>query len=123
MAQQAMAQQMMQQALEGHLLNAAKAMEDSIDDELHRLDNMDEDDMDRLREKRLAALKKQQAKKKVGSFRSPTRALASASLLASPLACLYTTSNFFFTTCSSNAVTPRRRGSRPNPSPDIPRPP
>ncbi len=86
MAQQAMAQQMMQQALEGHLLNAAKAMEDSIDDELHRLDNMDEDDMDRLREKRLAALKKQQAKKKVGSFRSPTRALASASLLASPLA-------------------------------------
>eukprot|EP00216_Chloropicon_sp_CCMP2111_P004265 CAMPEP_0198235742 /NCGR_PEP_ID=MMETSP1446-20131203/1646_1 /TAXON_ID=1461542 ORGANISM="Unidentified sp, Strain CCMP2111" /NCGR_SAMPLE_ID=MMETSP1446 /ASSEMBLY_ACC=CAM_ASM_001112 /LENGTH=219 /DNA_ID=CAMNT_0043917101 /DNA_START=34 /DNA_END=693 /DNA_ORIENTATION=+ len=57
-------QAIMQQALENKLLEAASAIEQSIDDEMHRLETLDEDDLDKLRERRLAALKKQQAKRK-----------------------------------------------------------
>jgi len=58
-----MEQALVQQALEQNLMGIAKQMEDSIDDELHRMENLDEDDLDRLREKRLLALKKQQKKR------------------------------------------------------------
>merc|ERR1711977_747676 len=57
--QQAIAQQMLEQ----NLMSIASKIEDQLDDEIHRMDKLDEDDMDRLREKRLQALKKQQQKR------------------------------------------------------------
>jgi hypothetical protein len=58
-------QQVVQQLIEGKLLAVAQAVEDSVDDELHRLEKLTEDDLDALRAKRLdqmrnAARRKQQ---------------------------------------------------------------
>ena len=58
-------QQVVQQLIEGNLLAVAQAVEDSVDEELHRLEKLTEDDLDALRAKRLdqmrnAARRKQQ---------------------------------------------------------------
>lgn len=53
----------MQNALEGHLLQASKAVEEQLDAEINRLDKMDEDDFDVLRQRRMDALKKSQQQK------------------------------------------------------------
>jgi acetyl-CoA carboxylase alpha subunit len=47
-----------QQALEGNLLRAAKTMEDAVDAQLHRLENLEEDDLERIRQKRIDEMKK-----------------------------------------------------------------
>lgn len=52
-----------QNALEGHLLQATKVMEQQLDSEIERLDKMDEDDFDVLRQRRMDALKKAQQQK------------------------------------------------------------
>ena len=49
-----------QKAVERTMLNAASIMEDQVDAELHALDNMTEDDIDRLREKRIQQMKQKQ---------------------------------------------------------------
>lgn len=52
----------MNAALEGALaqqmINATSVIENQLDAEIQKLENMDDDDMERMREKRLAALKK-----------------------------------------------------------------
>jgi len=53
----------MEQVLENHLLQAASAVEAQLDAEINRLENMDEDELDKIRERRVAALKKAQAQK------------------------------------------------------------
>ena len=40
----------------------AEIVEDQVDAELHRLENLDEDDLEGIRQRRLAAMKKQQQK-------------------------------------------------------------
>merc|ERR1712216_211379 len=60
MAQDAMMQQMM----EKKLYDMAKSMEDALDDELHRMNNMDQDDLENIRRKRLEAMKGDQDKRK-----------------------------------------------------------
>ncbi|KAL4230815.1 Thioredoxin domain-containing protein 9 [Mactra antiquata] len=52
-----------QNALEGHLLQATKVVEQQLDAEIERLDKMDEDDFDALRQRRMDALKKAQQQK------------------------------------------------------------
>lgn len=52
-----------QSAIEGHLLQATKVVEEQLDAEIERLDKMDEDDFEMLRQKRLEALKKSQLQK------------------------------------------------------------
>ena len=45
------------------LVKAAQVVEEQLDAEIERLEKMDEDDLEALRQKRMAGLKKQQAKK------------------------------------------------------------
>ncbi|XP_063239685.1 thioredoxin domain-containing protein 9 [Bacillus rossius redtenbacheri] len=47
------------QVLQQQLLRAAEVVEEQLDDELRKLDRLDEDGMEELRERRLRALKKQ----------------------------------------------------------------
>mmetsp|Transcript_29901 Transcript_29901/g.70996 ORF Transcript_29901/g.70996 Transcript_29901/m.70996 type:complete len:230 (+) Transcript_29901:106-795(+) len=49
--------------LESHILNVAQAVEDQLDLEAKKLDDMDEDDLERIREKRIAFMKKQAEQK------------------------------------------------------------
>ena len=60
---QGLQQQIAAQAVEQNLRAIASKIEDHLDDEMHKLDNMNEEDLDRLREQRLGALKKQQKKR------------------------------------------------------------
>ncbi len=48
----------MQAALEQQILNVAQAVEDQLDEQTKRLDDLDEDDLERLREKRMAQMRK-----------------------------------------------------------------
>jgi|TARA_B100001142_G_C14191585_1_gene600196 hypothetical protein len=50
--------------MEKKLLDMAKSMEDALDDELHRMNNMDADDLENIRRKRLEAMKGAQDKRK-----------------------------------------------------------
>ncbi|XP_022099037.1 thioredoxin domain-containing protein 9-like [Acanthaster planci] len=50
----------MEQALQQQILKAAEIVEEQVDAELHRLDNMDEEEMELLRQRRLDAMKKEQ---------------------------------------------------------------
>ena len=54
---------MVQNALSEQLAQAAKIVENQLDAEIERLDKMDEDDYEVLRQKRLMALKKAQTQK------------------------------------------------------------
>ena len=47
-----------QQMMEQQLLRAAQEVEDQIDSEMHKLENMDDDDIERLRQKRIDELKR-----------------------------------------------------------------
>lgn len=49
--------------MEEHVLRATKMVEDQLDTELHRLENLDEDELDAIRVKRLEQMKKQNAQK------------------------------------------------------------
>lgn len=53
-----------QSVMEQQLLHAAKAVEAQVDSELHRLENLDEDDLESLRRKRLESMKKLNEQKK-----------------------------------------------------------
>ena len=53
----------MQQVLGDVLLQSLQQKEEQLDDELHRMDRMEEDDFERLRRERMEALKKQSAKR------------------------------------------------------------
>eukprot|EP00245_Coleochaete_scutata_P007205 TRINITY_DN22336_c0_g1_i1.p1 TRINITY_DN22336_c0_g1~~TRINITY_DN22336_c0_g1_i1.p1 ORF type:complete len:210 (-),score=62.82 TRINITY_DN22336_c0_g1_i1:734-1363(-) len=53
----------LQQVVEQQVLAVAKAVEDHIDDELNRLERFDEDDLDKLRQRRLQEMKSQAAKR------------------------------------------------------------
>ena len=55
----------MEQVLENHLLKAASAVEAQLDAEINRLENMDDDELDKIRERRVQALKKAQEQKQV----------------------------------------------------------
>lgn len=52
----------MDQVLQQQLSKVAEIMEGQVDAEIHRLDNLDEDELDVLRQRRLVALKKQREK-------------------------------------------------------------
>lgn len=54
--------------LENQLLQTTKLVEEHLDAEIQKLDQMDEDELERLREKRLEALKKAQQQKQVTSL-------------------------------------------------------
>mmetsp|Transcript_22683 Transcript_22683/g.35498 ORF Transcript_22683/g.35498 Transcript_22683/m.35498 type:complete len:231 (+) Transcript_22683:283-975(+) len=54
---------MMQARLEQHLMNVAETIESQIDMENKKLDELDEDDLERIREKRIAQMRKEQEKK------------------------------------------------------------
>jgi hypothetical protein len=47
-------------AIEQNLLNVAKQLEDQLDQQLHKLENLDDDDLERVRQRRIVELKKQQ---------------------------------------------------------------
>ncbi|GAQ91287.1 hypothetical protein KFL_007590010 [Klebsormidium nitens] len=53
----------MQQVIENQVLTAAKAVEEHLDAQLDRLDKLDEDDIEAIRERRLAEMKRLAAKK------------------------------------------------------------
>lgn len=56
-------------ALEQQLLHSARIVEEQVDAELEKLDCMDEDELELLKERRLEALKKAQKQKQVGNQR------------------------------------------------------
>ena len=49
---------LIQQNLEQNLLQAAKTIEDAVDVQLHRLENLQEDDIERIRQKRIHDMKR-----------------------------------------------------------------
>jgi hypothetical protein len=49
--------------LQERLVSVATAVESSVDDELHRLDNLTEDDLETVRQKRLDQMKRMAAKR------------------------------------------------------------
>jgi HD superfamily phosphohydrolase len=57
-------EQIVQQAMEQNLLRVAKQLEDQLDSELHKLDNLQDDDVERIRQRRIMELKQQQEKTK-----------------------------------------------------------
>jgi len=59
-----MAGQLVQQAVEQSVLRVAKQLEDQIDSELHKLDNLQDDDLERIRQRRIQDLRQQQEKTK-----------------------------------------------------------
>lgn len=64
MASQSM--EVVAKALEQQVLQSARLVEEQVDAELEKLQTMDEDDLERLKERRLEALKKAQKQKQVG---------------------------------------------------------
>ncbi len=50
--------QAVQHVIEQQVLRAAQEVEAQIDSELHRLENLDDDDIERLRQRRIDELKK-----------------------------------------------------------------
>jgi len=52
-----------QQVIEHQVVEAAQRVETELDNELHRLEHLDEDGLDRLRQRRLLQLKQQAAKR------------------------------------------------------------
>lgn len=48
----------LQQVVEGALLQAAKQVEDQLDSQLHQLENLDEDDIEKLRRHRIEEMKR-----------------------------------------------------------------
>ncbi len=71
----------MGQILAEQLVQAAKVVEEKLDAEINKLENMDEDEMEALKAKRMAALKKQQAKKQEWLAQGHGRCLSFLSLL------------------------------------------
>jgi len=66
MASQSM--EVVAKALEQQVLQSARVVEEQLDAELQQLQTMDEDDLDRLKERRLEALKKAQKQKQAGAL-------------------------------------------------------
>lgn len=56
-------EQLQQQIVEQHLLATAQKVEDQLDNEMHQLQKLDEDDMESLRQQRLQQMKKAALKK------------------------------------------------------------
>lgn len=54
----------MEQILEQQLMAAASVVEQQLDSEIDKLDKMDKDDLEVLRERRIAAMKKAEDQKK-----------------------------------------------------------
>lgn len=57
-------------ALEQQMLQSARIVEEQLDAELEKLERMDDDELEILKERRLEALKKAQKEKQVGILRS-----------------------------------------------------
>jgi hypothetical protein len=57
-----MAGQIVQQAVEQSVLRVAKQLEQQLDSELHKLENLQDDDLERIRQRRVQDLKQQQDK-------------------------------------------------------------
>lgn len=55
----------MEQILQDHLVKATSVVEQQLDAEIDRLDKLDDDDIEKIREKRMKALRKIQAQKQV----------------------------------------------------------
>ena len=55
--------QSLEAAIESSLLQAAQAAETKLDKEIKRLEEMDDDDLEQIRQKRLAAMKKEHESK------------------------------------------------------------
>jgi hypothetical protein len=58
----------MEAQLANQLLKAATLVEQKVDEELHKLDNLDDTDLEEIRRKRMVELRKAQEKKQVSSF-------------------------------------------------------
>lgn len=48
------------QVMENALLQAAQKIEDNLDEQIHKMDNLDEDDLERLRQEKLKVTFNQQ---------------------------------------------------------------
>lgn len=59
---------MFPKALENQLLQTTKLVEEHLDAEIQKLDQMGEDELEQLKEKRLKALRKAQQQKQVTSL-------------------------------------------------------
>ena len=55
----------MEQLLEQQLMAAANVVEQQLDSEIEKLDKMDKDELEILRERRIAAMKKAEDQKKI----------------------------------------------------------
>ena len=58
-----------QQAIESTVLAAAQQVEDQLDEQIHALDRLDQDDLEAVRQRRLDQLKKLAAKKQEWAHR------------------------------------------------------
>lgn len=53
----------MEKVFEKHLMQAANVVEQQLDNEINRLENLDEDDLEKIRERRMKLLRKAQSQK------------------------------------------------------------
>jgi len=58
----------MEAVLEKQLMQAAEVVETQIDAEINRLDNLDEDELEKIRERRVEAMKRAQVQKQARAF-------------------------------------------------------
>jgi len=58
----------MEALLESKLVEATQVIEQQLDAEINRLDNLDEDELEKIRERRINAMKKAQVQKQVSCF-------------------------------------------------------
>jgi acetyl-CoA carboxylase alpha subunit len=58
----------MEAQLANQLLKAATLVEQKLDEELNKLDNLDDDELEQIRRKRLMEMRKAQEKKQVGEY-------------------------------------------------------
>jgi hypothetical protein len=59
-----MANQIVQQAVQQSVLRVAQQLEEQLDSELHKLDNLQDDDLERIRQRRVQELRQQQERTK-----------------------------------------------------------
>ncbi|CAL8075936.1 unnamed protein product [Calicophoron daubneyi] len=52
-----------EKALESHLMKAAQVLEDTLDEQINRLDNLGEDDLEAIRQRRLKQMKEESRKR------------------------------------------------------------
>lgn len=99
MASQSM--EVVAKALEQQMLQSVRIVEEQLDAEMTKLDRLDEDELEHLKERRLESLRKAQKQKQVGVIGS-NFFLRTAVRRSNSIVCLFNIKNVYFELSTSN---------------------